>query len=78
MKSLRKIRFKNIQNRRPHGSSIKHGGFWDFLLCGASADDQSPDIPFRIGWVLGNSYQTSVETIISKSCINQPVYRVLQ
>ena len=47
-KSLQKIRFENIQNRRPRGSSIKHGGFWDFLLCRASADDQSPDIPFRI------------------------------
>ena len=30
IKSQRKIRFENIQNRRPHGSSIKHGGFWDF------------------------------------------------
>ena len=55
MKSLQKIRLENIQNRRPHGSSIKHGGFWDFWMCRASADDQSPDIPFRIGWILGNS-----------------------
>ena len=30
IKSLRKIRLENIQNRRPHGSLIKHGGFWDF------------------------------------------------
>ena len=55
IKSLQKIRFENIQNRRPHGSSIKHGGFWDFWMCRASADDQSPDIPFRIRWILGNS-----------------------
>ena len=27
LKSLQKIRFENIQNRRPHGSSITHGGF---------------------------------------------------
>ena len=25
MKSFQKIRFKNIQNRRPRGSSIEHG-----------------------------------------------------
>ena len=50
MKSLKKIRFEKIQNRRPHGFSIKHGGFWGFWMCRASADDQSPDIPFRIRW----------------------------
>ena len=55
IKSLRRIRLGNIQNRRLHGSSIKHGGFWDFLKCRASADDQSPDIPFEIRWILGNS-----------------------
>ena len=44
IKSLQKIWFKNIQNRRPHGSLIKHGGFWDFWLCRASADDQGADI----------------------------------
>ena len=53
IKSLQKIRFENIQNRRPHGSSIKHGGFWDFWMCRASADDQSPDIPVEIRWILG-------------------------
>ena len=31
IKSLQKIPFQNIQNRRPHESLIKHGGFWDFL-----------------------------------------------
>ena len=31
IKSLQKIRFQNIKNRRPHGFSIKHGSFWDFL-----------------------------------------------
>ena len=66
-KSLQKIRFQNIQDQRPHGSSIKHGGFWDFWMCRASADDQSPDIPFKIRWILGELYQTSVETTISKS-----------
>ena len=54
IKSLQKTQFENIQNRRPHGSLIKHGGFWDFSMCRASADDQSPDIPFRIGWIWGN------------------------
>ena len=52
IKSLQKIRLENIQNQRPHGSSIKHGGFWDFSMWRASADDQSPDIPFRIRWIL--------------------------
>ena len=42
IKSLQKIRFENIQNRRSHGSSIKHGGFCDFLMCRVSVDDQSP------------------------------------
>ena len=51
IKSLQKIRLENIQNRRPHGSLIKHGGFWDFWMCRASADDQSPDIPFEIWWI---------------------------
>ena len=55
IKSLQKIRFENIQNRRPHGSLIKHGCFWDFWMCKASVDDQSPDIPFRTRWILGNS-----------------------
>ena len=53
VKSLQKIRIENIQNWRPHGSSIKHGGFCDFLMCRVSADDQSPDIPleFDESWV---------------------------
>ena len=55
MESTQKIQFENIQNRRPHGSSTKHGGFWDFWMYRASADDQSPDIPFRIRWIFGNS-----------------------
>ena len=55
VKFLQKNRFENIRNRRPLGSSIKHGGFWDILLCRASADDQSPDIPFEIRWILGHS-----------------------
>ena len=46
---------ENIQKRRLHGSSIKHGCFQDFLLCRASADDKSPDIAFRIRWILYNS-----------------------
>ena len=32
MKSIKKIPFENIQNRRTHGSSIEHGGFWDGQL----------------------------------------------
>ena len=67
MKSLHNIRFWNIQNRRAHGPSIKYGGFWDFSMCRASADDQNPDIPFKIRWILGKLYQTSVETTISRS-----------
>ena len=55
IKSLQKIPFENIQNRRPHGSSIKHGGFWDFWMCRASADDQSPDISSKFRWILSNS-----------------------
>ena len=55
IKSLQRIRFENIQNRRPHGSSIEHGGFCDFFMCRASADDQNPDIPFEIRWILTNS-----------------------
>ena len=58
IKSLQKIRFENIQNRRPYGSLIKHGGFWGFFMCRASVDDQSPDIPFRIRWTLGNSIRS--------------------
>ena len=54
-KSLQKIRLQNIQNRRPHGSSTKHDDFWDFSMCRASADDQSPGIPIKIRWILGNS-----------------------
>ena len=63
---LPKIRLENIQNRRPHGSLIKHGGFWDFWMCRSSMDEQSPDIPFRIRWILGNSIRHSVETTISR------------
>ena len=55
IKSMQKIRFEKIRNRRPHGSSIKHGGFWDHSIRRASVEDQSPDIPFEIGWILGNS-----------------------
>ena len=53
IKSLQKIRFENIKNRRPHGSSINHGGLRDFWMCRASADDQSPDIllEFDESWV---------------------------
>ena len=53
IKSLQKIRFENIHNRRPPGSSIKHGGFWDFLMCRAFGDDYNPDIHFKIRWILG-------------------------
>ena len=55
IKSLQTIRLENIQNRRPHRSSINYGGFWDFLMCRASADNQSPDIPLEIRWILSNS-----------------------
>ena len=33
IKSLQKIRLENIQNRRPRGSSIKHGGFFEIFQC---------------------------------------------
>ena len=67
MKSLQKIWLENIQNRRRHGSSIKHGGFWDFLMCRASAEDQDvQDIPSEVRWILGTP-SDSVETTISRS-----------
>ena len=52
-KSVQKIRFENIQNRRPYGYSIKHDGFWYFFMCKASADDQSPNIHSKIheSWI---------------------------
>ena len=38
-----------------------------FLTFWAVADDQSPNIPLGIRWILGKSIRRSVETMISKS-----------
>ena len=54
VKSLQKIGSENIQYRRSHWSSIKHGSFSEFLMCRASKDDQSVDIPLEIRWILGS------------------------
>ena len=71
IKSSQKIRLENIQNRRPRGSLIKYGGFWDFWMCRASADDQSPRHSFwssmNLGLTLSDQCRKPDSRVINQS-----------